>query len=154
MWEIILGIVLIILGLGMIMSGFILFFAFNLNGWYIVFLFAVGIALVLLGIILMILTNNYRTNQKLKLESSTNKYIMADPNLLKEQSAIQKQTLNKPVPALNDDTQYTNGGNIGLLDNSQNETISDISNDISTEINTPQKIKPKIEDDEDSLFVF
>ena len=146
MWEIILGIVLIFLGLGMVASGFILFFAFNLNGWYIVFLFAIGIALILIGIILMILTNNYRTNQKLRLESSTNKYMMADPNLLKEQSAAQKQLLNKSSSTVVDDNS------IGL--SSQSDSSINTSNNLLTTESDSHKNQYNTEDDEDSLFVF
>ncbi len=159
MWEIVTGIFIMILGICMIITALILFFAFGINGWYIVFLAIGGVALLVVGMLLWAIIQNGRNNTKLHKESEK-KYIIANPELLQEQARQQRQLIDTVAPpALNDDNYTVSNNSVGFSGNNQSENIAEsgsdlLSTDSDSSSNTSNKPKPNIVDDEESLFEF
>ncbi len=156
MWEIIVGIILMIIGIGMIVTSLILFFAFDLNGWYIVFIAILGTALFLIGMLLWMMVNTYRNNNKLQNEDAKQIYNIANPALLKDQKEKQQKMANELTPPLSDNSQPISGQNIGLSGESQKEEITGTSSGLlsteSSNTNSPTTEPIVSKDDESSLF--
>lgn len=159
MWEIIVGIVLMVIGIGMIITAFILFFAFDLNGWYIVFISILGVALFLIGMLLWALVQNSRNNDKLRKEANK-KYIIGDPNMLQDQTRQQQNKAKQLTENLGDNTQSLDDSNMGLsgalqTNSSINESGSDLLSDQSDSSNSSSRSSKQNKiDDESSFFTF